>query len=69
MTTRDVAERLVIVVPDSVVNPDTFRLFRIVPAERVRSPLIVAAFETFRNESTAVAFPADTDDPATMRLF
>jgi len=68
-TTSDVADRLVVMVADSVDNPDTPRLFRIVPAETVRSPLIVASFETLRDEIVVVAFAAEMDVPATVRLF
>jgi hypothetical protein len=67
-TTSVVAERLVVVVADRVVNPDTLRLFWMVAAETVRSPLILAAFETLRDEMVVAAFPADIL-PITVKLF
>jgi hypothetical protein len=68
-TKNDAADRLAVDVADSVVNPDTFRLFRIVVAETVRSPLIVAVVDTWRHAIVTVAFPAEIDVPPTVRLF
>jgi hypothetical protein len=67
-TTSVVAERLDMMVADRVVNPDTPRLFWMVAAETVRRPLILAAFETLRDEMLVTAFPADIL-PITVKSF
>jgi hypothetical protein len=63
-----VADRLVVMVEDRVVNPDTPRLFWMVEADAVRSPLIVAAFETWRDEIVVMAAPAEIF-PTIVKLF
>jgi hypothetical protein len=68
VTTSDVADRLVVVVADSVVNPETFRLFWMVEADTVRSPLMVEAFETWRDEIVVIEAPPEIL-PTTVRLF
>jgi hypothetical protein len=68
-TKNDTADKVVMVVADRVLTPDTPRLFWTVAAESVRSPLIVAAFKTLRDEIVVVAAAAEMDVPATVRLF
>ena len=63
------ADRLVVDVADRVLSPDTPRLFWTVVAETVRSPLIVVAFETLRDEIVVVAAAAEMDVPTTVKLF
>jgi glutamate dehydrogenase (NADP+) len=63
-----VADRLVVMVADSVANPDTPRLFWKVAADTVRSPLIVTAFETWRDEIVVIAAPAEIF-PTIVKLF
>jgi len=50
------------------ISPNTTRLFWIVAADTVRRPLIVAAFETLRDDTVVTAFPADKVVPLTVRL-
>jgi len=67
-TLSDVADRLVVVVADSAVNPETFRLFWMVEADTVRSPLMVEAFETWSDEIVVIEAPPEIF-PTTVRLF
>ena len=63
-----VADKLVVVVADRVLTPDTPRLFWTVALETVRSPLILAAFETVRDEIVVIPAAAEMF-PTTVRLF
>jgi hypothetical protein len=49
--------------------PITVREFRTVAEETVRSPLILAAFKTLRDEIVVVAPAADNVVPPTVKLF
>jgi hypothetical protein len=68
VTTSEVADKLVVVVPDSVVNPKTLRLFWMVAADTVRRPLIPTALVTLREDRVAVTAPADKVLPFRKRL-
>jgi hypothetical protein len=65
-------DRLVVVVADSVVNPITLRLFWTVTADTVRSPLILAAFDTTSDArfsaSGIVRLPDMVNSPVIIRF-
>ena len=53
---------------ETVVIAVTVRLFWIVAADTVRSPLILVAFEMFKDDKVATEFPAEMF-PITVREF
>ena len=54
--------------PADNVVPPTVKLFWMVAADTVRSPLIVVSFKTLRDEIVVTAAAADMDIPPSVRL-
>ena len=63
-----VADKLVVDVADSVLNPDTTKLFRIIAADTVRSPLTVSVFPATKLETVTRA-PGALIFPPIVKLF